>query len=212
MLRYIYILPILFLNIFYGACISDKSCSDKDRSCNVIENILYLLPVPQGIYFYSTALSYQGNLAVYGSSLDESLLNICTNNRLFATTINTTCSNILPFVSTPTNGIPSFPGLFGVPDNTSYPIRGARGDIISNTWGNMFTSIQISLQQAGVISQAYWTFAGAGGGYNNTYNCTDGTDTGATGAIGSPVLTATSWLYETSAACSESHPIICLCY
>ncbi|MEI1279722.1 hypothetical protein V6Z05_15435 [Leptospira venezuelensis] len=191
---------------------SSKVCSDHDKNCNIQEQILSMISAPQGIYLYTTQTSYRGNLAAYGSSLESSLHNICTSNRLFASIINTSCSNVLPVVSTATHSISNFPGDYGIPDNTNYPIRGARGEIIATSWTNLFPGLLLSLQQAGVTSQSYWTFSNTGGAFNTADNCINGTSTGAAGAIGSPSDVTTSWLISGAPACTDSHPIICLCY
>ncbi|MGJ4786560.1 hypothetical protein [Leptospira koniambonensis] len=191
---------------------SSKVCSDNDKNCSIQEQIYSIISAPQGIYLYTTQTSYQGNLAAYGSTLDDSLHNICTTNRIFASMINTSCSNVLPVVSTSTSPMYNFGTLYSIPDNTSYPVRGSKGGIIANSWTNMFPSLLMTLEQAGVTSQTFWTFANTGGTYNSADNCIDGTIVGAAGAIGSPTDNSTNWLLSGAPGCTESHPIICLCY
>ncbi|PKA15890.1 hypothetical protein CH363_10250 [Leptospira haakeii] len=205
-------LSFFFFILSSNACMSSKVCSDQDKNCSIQEQIYSMISAPQGIYLYSTQTTYQGNLAAYGSTLDDSLHNICTVNRVFASIINPSCMNVLPLVSTSTNVMYNFPGLYGVPDNVNFPIRGARGELIANTWSNLFAGLFLTFEQAGVTSQTFWTFANGGGGYNSADNCIVGTNTGATGAIGSPIDNTTNWPLTGAPACAESHPIICVCY
>lgn len=121
-----------FLLLFSNACMSSDVCSDTDKACNTKELLFSIFSTPKGIYLYSTQ-SYQGDLAKFGSSLDDSLYNICTSNKLFSSITDFTCSNILPVVSTSTHYLSNFPTDFGLPDNTEYPVRGPRGDIIANS-------------------------------------------------------------------------------
>ncbi|WP_246048704.1 hypothetical protein [Leptospira sarikeiensis] len=192
---------------------SSDTCSDKDRSCGVEGQILSIFSAPQGIYLYSTQTSYQGDLAKYGSSFEDSLHNICTGNRLFASIINSSCSNVLPLVSTSTHNLSNFPTDYGMPDTSSYPVRGAKGDIIANSW-NLFLDENplITLQAAGVVSQNFWTFSSLGGVYNSADNCIAGTSNSAAGAIGTPDEPTNGWVSSGAPGCSEYHPIICACY
>lgn len=205
-------LSLFFLILSSNACMSSKVCSDQDKNCSIQEQIYSLISAPQGIYLYATQTSYQGNLAAYGSTFENSLHNICTDNRIFASIINTSCMNVLPVVSTSTNALYNFTSLYSIPNNTSYPVRGARGGILASSWANIFSSLFMTMEQAGVTSQPFWTFSNSGGVYNSADNCINGTDTGATGGVGSPTDATNVWLLSGAPACSESHPIICLCY
>ncbi|TGK44511.1 hypothetical protein [Leptospira andrefontaineae] len=200
-----------FLLLFSNACMSSDVCSDTDKMCSTKELLFSIFSAPKGIYLYSTQ-SYQGDLANYGSSFEESLQNICTINKLFSEITDLSCSNVLPVVSTSTHYMSNFPTDYGLPTGTDYPVRGPRGDIIATSWTNMFAGLLISFEAAGVTSQKFWTFANGGGAYNSADNCIAGTNTGAAGAIGSPQDSGISWMIFGAPACSESHPIICLCY
>ncbi|WP_108928565.1 hypothetical protein [Leptospira johnsonii] len=200
-----------FLLLFSNACMSSDVCSDTDKVCNTKEQLFSIFSTPKGIYLYSTQ-SYQGDLAKYGSSLEDSLHNICTSNKLFSAITDFSCSNVLPVVSTSTRPLYNFATDYGLPNSTDYPVRGPKGDIIANSWTNMFPGLLISLEQAGVVSQEFWTFAGSGGVYNSADNCINGTNTGAAGATGDPLDSSNAWLQAGAPACSESHPIVCLCY
>ncbi|WP_243396215.1 hypothetical protein [Leptospira hartskeerlii] len=191
---------------------SSKVCSDQDKNCSIQEQIYSMISAPQGIYLYSTQATYQGNLAVYGSTFEESLHNICTTNRVFASIINSSCMNVLPLVSTSTNALYNFASLYGIPNSTAYPVRGARGDMIATSWTNIFSALLMTMEQAGVTSQPFWTFSNSGGVYNSADNCINGTSTGATGGIGSPTDATNVWLLSGAPVCSESHQIICICY
>ncbi|TGN03508.1 hypothetical protein EHR06_04885 [Leptospira dzoumogneensis] len=206
-------LSFFFLILSSNACMSSKVCSDNDKNCSIQEQIYSMISAPQGIYLYSTQTSYQGNLATYGSTFEDSLHNICTVNRLFASIINPSCMNVLPLVSSSSSTyLANFSGLYGVPNNGSYPVRGARGEIIANSWSNLFGGLLLTFEQAGVTSQTFWTFSSSGGLNNSADNCIAGTDTGAAGAIGSPTDVTTNWPLTAAPSCSESHPIICICY
>lgn len=200
-----------FLILFSNACMSSDVCSDTDRECNTKELLFSIFSTPKGIYLYSTQ-NYQGDLAKYGSSLEDSLQNICTSNKLFSEITDFTCSNVLPVVSTSTRYVSNFPTDYDLPDNTDYPVRGPRGDLLANSWSNFFAGTLITLQEAGVISQTFWTFSNSGGIFNSADNCINGTNLGAAGATGSHQDITASWLLSGAPACSESHPILCLCY
>ncbi|MGJ4744836.1 hypothetical protein ACQV5M_00620 [Leptospira sp. SA-E8] len=200
-----------FLLLFSNACMSSDVCSDTDKSCNTKELLFSIFSTPKGIYLYSTQ-SYQGDLAKYGSSLEDSLQNICTSNKLFSNITDFSCSNVLPVVSTSTNALYNFATNYGLPNSTDYPVRGPKGDLLTTSWSNLFTSLAVTLEAAGVTSQTFWTFSGSGGTYNSADNCSNGTDISFTGAIGSPTDSTSIWVNSGAPVCSESHPIICLCY
>ncbi|PJZ48462.1 hypothetical protein CH362_14770 [Leptospira saintgironsiae] len=200
-----------FLLLFSNACMSSDVCSDTDKMCNTKELLFSIFSTPKGIYLYSTQ-SYQGDLAKYGSSFEDSLKNICTSNKLFSAITDFSCSNVLPVVSTSTHSLYNFATDYGLPSSTDYPVRGPKGDILAISWTNFFTSLLVTMEAAGVTSQTFWTFSNSGGVYNSADNCINGTSNGAAGAIGSPTDNTTSWVNSGAPACNESHPIICLCY
>ncbi len=199
---------------FLGSCISEKSCSDKDRSCNIQALLLSNVSAPQGIYLYSTQTRYQGDLAVHGSTFEESLQNICYDNRLLASTINFGCSNILPLVSTSTHPIGNFPTDYSLPDNTNYPIRGSRGEIMATSWNNLLSvGLSISFIKANVVYEKFWTFTATGGAFDSVGSCNSGTDTASIGDTASLIDLTSNWVLAGGApACTESKPILCLCY
>ncbi|PJZ75710.1 hypothetical protein [Leptospira neocaledonica] len=200
-----------FLLLFSNACMSSDVCSDTDKVCNTKELLFSIFSTPKGIYLYPTQ-SYQGDLAKYGSSIEDSLQNICVSNKFFSPITDFSCSNVLPVVSTSTHPLSSFPTDYGLPDSTDYPVRGPKGDIIATSWTNIFPGLLMTFEQASITSQTFWTFSNSGGAYNSTDNCINGTTTGAAGATGDPKDSFSAWMIGDAPACNEFHPIICLCY
>ncbi len=210
-------MKLLFVLIFFlfslSSCISEKICSDKDRGCSTQSLILSNFSAPSGIYLYASLNLYQGDLGKYGSALDldEGAQNICAGSKIFASIINLGCSRVRPFVSTANVGISLFASLYGVP--TTIPVRGARGDIIGPDWATFISSIPLmSLSDAGVTSEAFWTFSNSGGAYNSTDNCLDGTSTGAAGMSGDPFDVSATFYSLTAPACSTYQKVLCICY
>lgn len=106
---------------------------------------------------YSTQASYQGNLAAYGPNLQLSLMNICSEARLFAQTISN-CGNVLPFTSSDSSSMNTYVTDFSL-DGT-LPVRGARGELIFDNWNLIFGSTpKLSMSQAGVTTEEFWTFS-----------------------------------------------------
>ncbi|TGK44510.1 hypothetical protein [Leptospira andrefontaineae] len=187
-----------------------KTCSSEDKSCSFNEILYSYISVPPGIYMYSTQASYQGNLAAYGPNLQLSLMNICAEARLFAQTISN-CGNTLPFTSSDSSSLNTYVTDFSL-DGT-LPIRGARGELIFNTYNSLFASVpNLSMSQAGVTTEEFWTFS-TGGSYS-TSNCTNGVnfDNGDTGNIGDPNDTNLSWFSFGNRTCDQFKKVLCICY
>ncbi|MGJ4786558.1 hypothetical protein [Leptospira koniambonensis] len=202
---------ILFSFLSFG-CITDKTCSDHDKTCNISELLISSAIDPGGIYLYSTQQYYQGNLAAYGSNLQSSLTNICYEARFFAQTISN-CSNVLPFASSDTTSISAYETDFSL--NGALPVRGARGELLFDTWTDVFVeNPKLTMSTAGVISEKFWTFTISGGLYQPSTSCTNGvnSDNGDVGAAGDPNSTALIWYGATNDACNNYRKVLCICY
>ncbi|TGN03347.1 hypothetical protein EHR06_04890 [Leptospira dzoumogneensis] len=207
--------PLFFFLYFHSnACINAKTCSSEDRSCNFNEILYSYISVPPGIYLYSTQRSYQGNLAAYGSNLQLSMMNICYEARSFAQIISN-CSNILPFTHSDSSGISTYTTDFSL-DGT-LPVRGARGELIYSQW-NLLTTFStpplLSMNQAGVTSELFWTFTGEGV-YTASDSCGNGQffDNGNTGVKGDPNSLNNDWtgLFDVD-TCDMYRKVLCICY
>lgn len=190
---------------------SNKTCSSEDKSCSVNEILYSYISVPSGIYIYSTQKSYRGNLAVYGPDLQISLMNICAEARFFAQTISN-CGNTLPLTASPTSSASSYSTDFSL-DGT-LPVRGARGELIFNSWDQVFSSIpNVSMSQAGVTTEKFWTFATTGWAYASS-SCINGTvsDNANVGITGDPNDINLSWGSFASDTCDNYRKVLCICY
>ncbi|TGL61407.1 hypothetical protein [Leptospira sarikeiensis] len=210
--RVLLILPFL---LFTQACMSEKTCSDQDRTCSVQANILSFFTAPEGVYVYSSS-ARTGNLAVLGSgTLDPSLHTICSQDRPFAPIIDIGCSSVAPLVSSATVSANSLTSLYAdIP--TTIPVRGPSGTIISDGLTSLFgVDLKTTLANAGISNGSFWSFSDGEGSSAPSVSCNSGDDyTDAyTGAIGNSILTtALSWFASTSDYCNSLHPILCICY
>ncbi len=78
--RFFVLIVLVYSSLYYN-CLSDKSYSTQALFASV-------LTIPNGIYIYSTATKYQGNLAAYGSTPEISGQNICKSEKLFSSLAN----------------------------------------------------------------------------------------------------------------------------
>ncbi|TGK44512.1 hypothetical protein [Leptospira andrefontaineae] len=211
------ILLILFFYVLMSGCITDKTCSDEDRTCSIKATLTSLLfSAPDGIYMYATNTSYTGNLAILGpGSIDSSLNFICGQQRLFSNIIDTKCSKYAPLVSTSLVSASSLNAFYSDLPVLSVPIRGPSGTIIGPDYSTLFAvDLNITLQGAGLGSQTFWSFGdgNGGGGLETCLNGDDGTSS-SLGQIGNTlVYTQGSWFSTDSRSCSETHKVLCLCY
>ncbi|PJZ48525.1 hypothetical protein CH362_14765 [Leptospira saintgironsiae] len=212
------ILLVLFFCILSGGCLTDKTCSDQDRTCSSQANLMSLLiSAPEGIYMYSTNTGYNGNLSVLGpGTLDSSLNFICGQQRLFSNIIDTKCSKYAPLVSTSLVSASSLNALYSDLPTTGVPIRGPYGTIIAQDYSNLFAlDLEVTLEAAGLGNQTFWSF-GDGNGGAAADNCTNGTDDGSLSTLGQAgntlVKTQSSWFATDIRGCGELHKILCLCY
>ncbi|TGL61405.1 hypothetical protein [Leptospira sarikeiensis] len=207
---------ILILSLFVQTCITDKTCSDQDRTCNPQANLLSLLLLgPDGIYIYASNASYQGNLSVLGTgALDSSLNFLCGQELAFSNMTSNRCSKVAPLVSTtlvPVNSIDIFYADF---PTTEYPVRGPNGTMVASDYASLFTvDLEVSLEKAGTGNISFWSFSD-GAGNTATDSCSNGEDnTSLLGASGvSNVTTSGSWLGTSTVTCSQTHKVLCMCY
>ncbi|EPG64383.1 hypothetical protein EHQ27_19275 [Leptospira wolffii] len=205
----------LFVALLLPNCLSEKTCSNQDRSCSLEANLASILFSPPGIYLYSTLNTYQGNLA-NSIVLDTNLSIICTNERLFAP-ITSSCSNLAPFVSTSFAPMSAITGFYIDFPTTGVPLRGPFGTILADDFNSVFTTdLKSTMSDAGLGTGLFWTFGDANGGYGGTTatTCADGTDnTTGTGAAGSPLNSAsTTWFGSSLVNCVDTYRLLCMCY
>ncbi|TGL61403.1 hypothetical protein [Leptospira sarikeiensis] len=208
---------ILFFSFSLTECITDKTCSDEDRSCSVEALILSKFSAPSGIYVYSSSATYKGNLAILGTgTLDASLHSICQNDRLLAPIIDQNCQSVAPLVSTSAVPANDLNLLYADLPYNGVAIRGPFGALITQEMSTLFSSgdLQLSLSAAGLGDSLFWSFGTGNGGYAAD-DCNGGTDStsGSLGQLGSPkVVTQGSWFATDILSCSQSHRILCICY
>ncbi|PJZ48465.1 hypothetical protein CH362_14785 [Leptospira saintgironsiae] len=211
------ILIVFLYSFLYYNCLSDKTCSDDDKSCSSQALISsYLSFQQEAIYVYSTNQKYQGNLAAYGATEEESLQNICRGEKLLSGLVNQFCPNVQAFVSTANAPLFDYASEYGVP--TTVPIYGPTGILLSDNWTTFFGSATIlksTLSAAGLGSELFWTFADSTGGQGT--DCLNGTttDSESPGSIGTPNSTSLDWINPTisnSASCDQSLRVLCICY
>ncbi|TGL35205.1 hypothetical protein EHQ52_12065 [Leptospira koniambonensis] len=212
------ILISFLCSILYYNCLGDKTCSDEDKSCSVQAAISSFLSVPDGVYIYSTITKYQGNLASYGSTLDESTQNICKNEKLFSSLINQYCPEVRAIIPTPLAPLYNFETVYGL-KSTSFPVFGPTGITIIDGWSNMVSGeavLNISLAAAGLGTEKFWSFSDTTGNVI-TDTCNNGTDTTGTysGALGYTTSTDSDWLNlggDDIDSCDVSYRVLCVCF
>lgn len=210
------IFPILLFSLFTQTCMSEKTCSNQDRTCSPIANLLSFVSAPEGLYLYSTS-ARNGNLAILGAgTLDSSLHTICSQERPFVPIIDFGCQNVAPFIATSVVGANNLTSLYAdIP--TNIPVRGPSGTIVSDDLPSVFSlDLKTSFSNAGISNSSFWAFADAAGNFYAANSCNNGEDnTGSyAGYVGSPTIVAFESWYGggVGVPCSESHPIICICY
>lgn len=211
------ILLFLLIGSFFSHCMSDKVCSDQDRSCNLAANLLSSFSsVPDGIYLYPTSVTYTGNFAENSQILITEASIICDQELAPYSTFITSCQKSTPFLSTDTvalNALGSFLSDFPL---TGKPIRGLNTAIISDSYATLFTEdLKSSLAAAGIGTDPFWSFGNASGGYDGTVNgtCEGGVNLTVNGIVGSTTATGVeSWFNSTSIPCSTPTRLLCLCY
>lgn len=94
------------------------------------------------------------------------------------------------------------------------PVRGARGELIFSTWDQVFASTPtLSMSQAGVTTEKFWTFATTGWAYSSS-SCLNGTlmDNGNLGVTGDPNDINLSWGSFVNETCDQYRKVLCICY
>ncbi|TGK04562.1 hypothetical protein EHO58_11735 [Leptospira selangorensis] len=210
------ILAILFFCILSNGCISDKICSDQDRSCNPVASLLSLISAPEGIYVYSSTPSYGGNLSILGAgNLDSSLSTICKQERAFAPILDVGCQSVAPLVSTLLVSANNLTSLYtDIP--TNLPMRGGpTGTILADDLASFFTvDLHVTLEAAGLGSTDFWTYGDLNGNYASGVTCNDGSDNSNafTGYVGTPLASAVGWNSVFAAGCDQAYKVFCICY
>lgn len=212
---YIFILLFSFLSL---GCITDKTCSDDDKSCSPQALLTSYISIPNGVYIYSTSTKYQGNLAAYGSTLEFSGQNICKGEKLFSSLANQFCSDVWALISSDSVPLYTFSSSFSSPTNV--PVFGPTGIQLANNWTEFISTetplpLTRSLAEAGLGTEDFWSFSlesGTPGG-----NCSTGTDKGSelSGSIGSANTKDSDWLSpggDTSDNCNTFHRVLCTCF
>ncbi|WP_243396214.1 hypothetical protein [Leptospira hartskeerlii] len=207
------VLFLLLAFFSFNTCTEENVCSKEDRACSFTEILYSFIAPPPGIYIYSSFNSYQGDLANYGPTLFDSLMNLCTANRIFAPIISS-CMNVLPGVSSDLMSIDQYPVNFPAFDGDNLIIRGSKGNIISRSF-NWLIAIGpdvASLSNSGITTEEFWTFTAAGGGYSTS--CLDGLSksTGDNGTTGNPIDQSNTWVGANVATCDQYKKILCFCY
>ncbi|PJZ48464.1 hypothetical protein [Leptospira saintgironsiae] len=208
---------ILFSFLSFG-CISDKTCSNEDKSCNIQALISSAFSVPEGIYVYSTNAKYQGNLSAYGSTPEISAQNICKEEKLFSSLANQFCPDVWALIATVSVALYDYNTSYSV--STILPVYGPTGIMLATNWDNFVvngsTNLLQPLASAGLGTDDFWTFSSIGGGLGAS-DCSQGADnTNASyGVIGSATTTNVDWLNVNGTAtvtCNTSHRVLCICF
>lgn len=211
------LITFLCSSLYYN-CLSDKTCSDEDKSCSTKALINSYFSVPDGIYVYSTTNKFQGNIATsYGSGdLRTGADNICKNDRLFSNLINQFCPEVRAIIPTDAVYLFDFTTMYGV--SSSLPIYGPTGSLLSASWTSFVSGesqLNQTLASAGLGSDDFWTFSDTTGAVSAS-TCSIGTDAGSefTGALGSAKGIAGDWLNPegTNGFCDSYHRVLCICY
>ncbi|TGN03346.1 hypothetical protein [Leptospira dzoumogneensis] len=210
-------LTILFFCVLSNGCISDKICSDQDRSCSPVASLLSLFSAPSGIYVYSTSVPYGGNLSIFGAgNLDSSLSTICKQERPFAPILDVGCESTAALVSTSLVYANNLTSLYAdIP--TNIPMRGGpTGTILADDLASFFTlDLHVTLEAGGLGSTNFWTYSDVSGNYASGGTCNDGIDntTAYGGYAGSPLLsTVDTWFNVQAPTCDQALRILCICY
>jgi hypothetical protein len=122
------------------------------------------------------------------------------------------CLNVRAFISiTASDDIAGMPGNFGVP--TGRKIVGPTGITVAEYWADLLDgSIAVTLSDAGVASNPWWSGSLSDGTLNASDNCSTWMSTSAKGASGKFNKTNADWIAGNSPNCSDSQIVLCVCW
>jgi len=105
----------------------------------------------------------------------------------------------------------TMPAMFGFP--VDVPIRGLDGSkTISATWAGLFDGgIDVTLADAGVLFDDFWTGSDTTGGHT-TLDCAGFTTTKGTGTCGTSGAKDETWISYFTPGCTLPLPLVCVAY
>ncbi len=179
-----------------------------------------------GVVYLFTAGKYNGDLAYQASSIAsetealpvvvptrDTIDNLCVNARADNYSW-LPCSNVRAFISvSDSDEIAGMPELHGIPANKR--IIGSSGVEIAESWADLLDgSIAVTLKEAGIANDQWWSGSDNGGRYLADNSCggwTDGTNS-STGMSGAHNRSNLEWIESAARNCNNQLDLLCSCW
>jgi hypothetical protein len=160
---------------------------------------------------------FQGNIALpTTASVRHDIDDLCMQSRL-DNYPDMHCLNVRAFISiNSTDDIAGMPANFGLP--TDRKIIGPTGITVVDYWADLLDgSLDMTLSDAGVSSDHWWSGSLSDGSYDSANNCSGWTSTGSNvlsskGRSGKADKLDDSWIEGESPNCSATRMVLCTCW
>ncbi len=155
-----------------------------------------------------------GNLVSSGSSSPRSDLDAVCSAARTADFPGLACGNVRALISlSASDAIRNFPAKYNIP--TKGEVVSTTGSLIGYRWADILDgTVLMSLLDAGISSQSWWSGSNADGSYNSEDTC-DGWTDGSSGYEGNTGLHNAvdgSWLEGTERNCNNQLELLCICW
>lgn len=164
------------------------------------------------IYMFSVG-PYTGDLADPKSgTVRESIDSLCGAAAKTANTYAPPCLKKRAFISiSSADDIAAMPTKYGIP--VTRRIIGPTGTQIGDKWDDLLDgTIDVTLSDAGIASDHWWSGSLSSGIYDSVDNCTGWTSTSTKGQAGKFNKTDASWLEGETPNCDAARLVLCVCW
>ena len=186
----------------------------RDGDGNRVAYITVAVTTQSDTIYMSSVGPYSGDLSTPTSaSVRTDIDTLCGVTAAAAKVAAQPCLNKRAFISiSSTDDIAGMPKNFGIP--TDKKIVGPTGIQISANWAGLLDgNIDVTLSDAGIASDHWWSGSTSSGIYNSSVdNCTGWTSTGSKGQAGKSNMTDASWMEGEVPSCNASRYVLCVCW
>lgn len=165
------------------------------------------------LYLFSTDSSINGDIKGAFSSAREGADATCLGTRAAITFPNNGCSQVRAVISlTPSDSILNMPTNYGIP--TNFSIYAQNNFTIAPDWNVLISGGGTALAPNVMPEDAFWwSFSITGGSHDLTDNCSNGTSSAFSGAVGFSSTSGPTWLRDTNIlTCESIVRLLCICY
>lgn len=164
--------------------------------------------------YLSSVGPYTGDLAdPKAASVREEIDSLCSAAAKMARTKALPCLNKRAFISIdPGDDIAGMPANFGIPRNRR--IIGPTDIQIADNWADLLDGdIDVTLFDAGIVPDQWWSGSTSGGVYDiSVDNCTGWTSTSRKGQAGNHEKTDDAWIQGNTPDCDAARYVLCVCW